>query len=109
MFFLLQIRSVPMTLVLHNPVNQAHIEDLKDRLSTQLALMPSAPSDRTWVPAVIGLLVETIQAMDRGAASEADAEEIFGACRIPGFSFERWLAEMVEEGVYLETAHLQAA
>jgi hypothetical protein len=61
------------------------------------------------MPAVIGLLVETIQAMDRGATSEADAKEIFSACRIPGFRFEQWLAEMVDEGVYLETAHLQAA
>ena len=40
---------------------------------------------------------------------EQDTCEVFGAFRIPGFRFEGWLAEMVEEGVYVETAHLQAA
>ena len=49
------------------------------------------------------------RSMDRGAISEQDTCEVFGAFRIPGFRFERWLAEMVEEGVYVETAHLQAA
>ena len=85
-----------MALFLHNPVNQAHIEDLKDRLSAQLALAPADPYGRTWAQAVIGTLVGTVQSMDRGAASEDDAREVFRAFRIPGFSFERWLAEMVE-------------
>ena len=98
-----------MTLILHNPVNQAHIEDLKDRLSAQLAQGPSDLYARTGAQAVIDSLVETVRAMDGGALSEQDTCEVFGASRIPGFRFERWLAEMVEEGVYLETARLQAA
>ena len=98
-----------MTLVLHNPVNQAHIEDLKDRLSAQLAQSPSDLYGRTWSQTVIDTLVEAVQAMDRGAATEADAQQIFRTFRIPGFRFELWLAEMVEEGVYLEVAILQAA
>lgn len=98
-----------MALFLHNPVNQAHIEDLKDRLSVQLALAPADPYGRTWAQAVIGTLVEAVQAMDRGAATEDEARDAFRAFRIPGFSFEQWLAEMVEEGVYLETVVLRAA
>ena len=98
-----------MALVLHNLVNQAHIEDLKDRLSAQLAQGPSDLYGQTGVQAVIDSLVETVRAMDRGAISEQDTCEVFGAFRIPGFRFERWLAEMVEEGVYVETARLQAA
>jgi hypothetical protein len=98
-----------MALHLHNPVSQAHIEDLRDRLSAQLAQVPSDPYNRAWVPAVVDRLVEAVQAMDRGAASEEDTRLIFGTVRIPGFQFERWLAEMVEEGVYLETALQQAA
>ena len=98
-----------MTLCLHNPVNQAHIEDLKDRLSAQLAQIPADPHGRAWGQAVIGTLAEAVQAMDRGAASEEDTAEVFRAFPVPGFSFEQWLAEMVEEGVYLETAFLQAA
>ena len=47
--------------------------------------------------------------MDRGAASEEDTREVFKTSRVPGFSFEQWLAEMVEEGVYLETVVLRAA
>ncbi len=98
-----------MALFLHNPVNQAHIEDLKDRLSAQLAQGPSDPYARTGAQAVIDGLIETVRAMDGGALSEQDTCEIFGDSRIPGFCFERWLAEMVEEGVYLETVVLRAA
>ena len=98
-----------MALFLHNPVNQAHIEDLKDRLMAQLTRTPSDPYGRTWMQAVIGTLVKAVQAMDRGATSEQDTCEVFNTFRIPGFRFERWLAEMVEEGVYVETMHLQAA
>ena len=98
-----------MALFLHNPVNQAHIEDLKDRLSAQLALAPADPYGRTWAQAVTDALIEAVQAMDRGAATEEHARDVFRSFRIPGFSFERWLAEMVEEGVYLETVVLRAA
>ena len=98
-----------MTLTLHNPISQAHIEDLKDRLSAQLTQAPSDPYGRTWMQAVMGTLVEAVQAMDRGAASEENTAEIFRTFRVPGFRFESWLAEMIEEGVYLETAALRAA
>ena len=98
-----------MELTLHNPVNQEHIEDLKDRLRSHLVQGPTDPYGQAWMDKVIGTLVETVQAMDRGALSEQDTCEVFGAFRIPGFRFERWLAEMAEEGVYVETVHLQAA
>ncbi len=98
-----------MVLTLHNPANQAHIEDLKDRLSDQLTQGPSDPYGRTWVLTVVATLVDAVQAMDQGVLSQADAENVFRSVRVPGFSFERWLAEMVEEGVYLETAVLRAA
>ena len=58
---------------------------------------------------MVNTLAEAVQAMDRGAASEEDAREVFKPFPAPGFRFESWLAEMVEEGVYLETAVLQAA
>ena len=98
-----------MALTLHNPVNQEHIEDLKDRLASHLAQGPADPYGRSWLDKVIGTLVETVRAMDQGTLSETAACQIFQTFRIPGFRFERWLAEMVEEGVYLETARLQAA
>ena len=98
-----------MALFLHNPANQAHIEDLKDRLNAQLALAPADPYGRTWAEAVIDALIEAVQAMDRGAATEDEARDVFRSFRIPGFSFERWLTERVEEGVYLETVVLRAA
>ena len=98
-----------MALTLHNPLNQAHIEDLKDRLVSHLTQGPTDPYGRAWMDKVIGTLVETVQAMDQGSLSEQHACEVFETFCIPGFSFERWLAEMVEEGVYLETMHLQAA
>ena len=59
--------------------------------------------------AVIGTLVEAVQVMDRGATSEQDTCEVFNTFRVPGFRFEGWLAEMIEEGVYLETALPRAA
>lgn len=98
-----------MTLTLHNPVNQAHIEDLKDRLSAQFALAASAdPCRKVWVQSVISTLVEMVQAMDRGSASEHDVREVFAAFPVPGFRVDQWLAEMVEEGIYL-TKELQHA
>ena len=96
-------------LTLHNPASQAHIEDLKDRLMAQLTRTPSDPYGRTWMQAVIGTLVKAVQAMDRGATSEQDTCEVFNTFRIPGFRFESWLADMIEEGVYIETTARQAA
>ena len=98
-----------MTLTLHNPVSQAHLDDLMDRLTAQLALTPSELYGRAWTDQVIRTLIETVRAMDQGALSQAAAREVFQTFRIPGFRFEQWLAEMIEEGIYLETAHLQAA
>ena len=98
-----------MTLTLHNSASQAHIEDLKDRLSAQLPQALSNPHGGTRMQSVIDTLVEAVQAMDRGAASEADTRQIFKAFPLPGFRFESWLAEMIEEGVYVEMAALQAA
>ena len=91
-----------MTLHLHNPVNQAHIEDLKDRLASHLTRMPVDPYNRMWTQSVIDTLIDVVRGLDRGVISAQDAQDVFGQFRIPGFSFADWLAEMVEEGVYVD-------
>jgi response regulator of citrate/malate metabolism len=91
--------DVVMSLSLHNPMSQAHIEDLKDRLRAQLA--PS-PLEEGMSENLVEALAALIRAMDRGAMSVEDVEHAFGANRVPGFSFGRWLGDMLDEGVYVE-------
>jgi hypothetical protein len=98
-----------MLLRLHNPANQAHIEELKDRLNSHLALVPVDPYNRMWTHSVTHALVEVVRGLDRGVISVEDAQAVFGQFRLPGFSFAKWLAEMVDEGIYLDVALDQAA
>ena len=93
-----------MSLYLHNPANQAHIEDLKDRLSSQLARLPRViDSEDADDLVLIAQLADVVRAMDTGSITPKDALEVFACRRVPGFSFGRWLVEMVDEGVYLDT------
>ena len=96
-----------MALFLHNPVSQAHLEDMRSRLAAQLVGRSGdlADSDR----ALVEGLVNVVQAMDRGVLTLGQALEAFAHDRLPGFSFGGWLVEMVDEGVYLETVHDEAA
>ena len=98
-----------MTLFLHNPANQAHIEDLRERLSIQLAWAPRLSGDDREDHVLIDHLVGVVRSMDRGIITPKDALDIFAQHRIPGFSFGKWLIEMVDEGVYLEDLFNEAA
>jgi len=93
-------------LLLHNPLNQAHLEDLRDRLVGQMepAALRSGPQ-----PVSVSALVDVVRAMDQGAITPKDALEAFAQHPIPGFSFGRWLVEMVDEGVYLDDLYNEAA
>jgi hypothetical protein len=95
--------------VLHNATSQAHIEDLRDRLSRPLADAFPRPHDTSRADAVAATLAEVVRAMDKGMISARDVESVFAQFRIPGFRFEKWLAEMVDEGVYLNEALAKAA
>jgi hypothetical protein len=90
-----------MPICLHNSTNHAHLEDLKGRLGDHLARAPRDPFDPSSADAVIGALSDVVQAMDQGSVTADQARMIFGSFRIPGFSFDRWLAEMIDEGVYV--------
>ena len=52
--------------LLCNPVNQAHIDDLKDRLSGHLIFAPYDPFDDTNELRVVRKLVGIVRAMDKG-------------------------------------------
>ncbi|WP_210527443.1 hypothetical protein [Rubellimicrobium arenae] len=95
-----------MTLFLHNPANPAHLEDLRSRMTAQLT-GPHGLSGRDQTR--IERLIEVVRAMDEGAITSGQALEAFGQAAIPGFSFGRWLVDMVDEGVYLEAVYDDAA
>jgi hypothetical protein len=92
-----------MSLRLHNPASQAHIEELKDRLRSQLALVRHRPYGDSGQDALVERLVQVVRSMDQGRISTQEAMETFTRHRISGFSFVRWLVDMVDEGVYLDT------
>jgi hypothetical protein len=98
-----------MILHLHNPVNQAHIEDLRDRLTSHLAAAPVDRFNLMEAEAVIRAHVDVVRAFDRGLISADDAERVLTQLRIPGFSLLGWLNDMLDEGVYVETLLDQAA
>jgi hypothetical protein len=98
-----------MTLHLHNPVNQAHIEDLRDRLTSHLSVAPVDQYNRMQAAAVVGTLVGVVRALDLGVLSAADAVTVFAQFCVPGFSFVKWRAEMMDEGVYVDIASIEAA
>ena len=90
--------------LLCNPVNQAHIDDLKYRLSGHLVFAPYDPFDDTNELRVVRKLAGIVRAMDKGVLSPNAVQKSFTEHPIPGFCFERWLREMVEEGIYSDTA-----
>ena len=89
-------------LSLHIPSNQAHIDNLIDRLSECLMFAPFNPNDDSAQHEIIRKLALVVQHMDTGKIAVEDAEWAFARHHIPNFSFRRWLAEMVDEGVYQE-------
>jgi hypothetical protein len=82
---------------LHNPGSRAHIEDLKDRL---LACCGDGRSPRER-EAMAEALASVVEAMDAGTIAPDDARRFFGRARLSGFDFDRWLDEMLDEGVYV--------
>ena len=98
-----------MSLLLHNPTSQAHLEDLKDRLVAQLLCTPwDVLGDKQDLD-LADRLVEVVRAMDRGTITAGQALEAFTRHRIPGFSFGRWLVDMVDEGVYRDAVYDEVA
>lgn len=98
-----------MTIFLHNPANQAHVEELRDRLAMQLACAPCISKEVSQPHVLIDYLAGVVRAMDTGSLTPKEALEIFARYRVPGFSFGKWLVEMVDEGVYLEELYNEAA
>ena len=100
---------VPMFLCLHVPSSSAHLEDLKDRLLGALATAPRELSVDARDRALLESLVDAVRAMDSGALTATDTATLFARRPVPGFDFGRWLDEMMDEGVYVETAFRAAA
>ncbi|TNC49623.1 hypothetical protein FHG66_10985 [Rubellimicrobium rubrum] len=96
-----------MTMLLHNSFSQAHLEDLRARLTAQLASRSCELLDRD--DARIERLVDVVRAMDDGSLTSGQVLAVFADNRVPGFSFGRWLVDMVDEGVYLDTVYDEAA
>jgi hypothetical protein len=98
-----------VTLFLHNPASQAHIEDLRDRLGVQLARASQAGSPERADLLLIDRLILVVRSMDQGSLTPKDALQMFASHPVPGFSFGKWLVEMVDEGIYLEDLFNEAA
>lgn len=96
-------------LVLHNPASQAHLENLQDRLSHSLAGAPPRPHDTAGADTLIVAVTQVVRAMDAGLLSLEEVRAVLSSFYLPGFCIERWVAERVEEGVYLEEGLAQAA
>jgi hypothetical protein len=96
-------------LVLHNPSSQAHLEDLQDRLAQSLSGRPSWSNDGTKAEALITTVAQVVRAMDLGLLTVEEVRAVLSSFQIPEFSIERWLEEMVDEGVYLDSKLAQAA
>ena len=92
-----------MSIRLHNHASQSNIEELKDRLRPQLAPVRQRPYGASDQDALVDRLVEVVRAMDQGRITTQEAMDTFSRLRVPGFSFVRWLVDMVDEGVYLDT------
>jgi hypothetical protein len=70
---------------------------------------PFDPYDDSAQHELIRRLVAVVERMDKGQISRREAGAIFARHRIPNFSFWRWLAEMMDEGVYVEPPQLASA
>lgn len=95
--------------VLHNPASQAHLEELKDRLSQSLASVAPRPHDGAGTNALIETVAQVVRAMDERVLSLADVQAVLSSFHLPSFSIDRWVAEMIDEGVYLEDRMARAA
>lgn len=89
------------------PSSSAHLEDLKDRLMGAWAC--TSACNKVQERAVVTTLVDVVRAMDRGDIGRAEAARIFAHYTIPVFSFDRWIEEMVDEGVYFAAVLKRAA
>ena len=96
--------------ILHNPASRAHLEDLKDRLSQSLAGLDPRPDDIIAATDILIVsVVQAVQAMEEGVLTLAAVRAVLSSFHLPGFCIERWVADMVEEGVYLENGLAEAA
>ena len=93
----------PVALRLRHPDSQAHIEDLKDRLYAHFAGSNCCHTVTDDEAELIELLAIILRAMDREMVATKDVLEIFSR-RVPRFSFAKWLVDMVDEDVYLDTS-----
>ncbi len=94
---------------LHNPSSRAHIEELKDRLSECLTSEPYTPDADGAEFEVMHRLVLVVERMDQRQITRKEAEAAFAKHCLHGFSFGRWLADMMDEGVYLDAASPELA
>lgn len=96
-----------MSLCLHNPASEAHLEDLRDRLLSHFAhgaqRLPAGSRELDLIEA----LVNVVRFMDEGSLTAGQAIEVFTRHGFPAFS--RWLVDMVDEGVYLDDRFDRAA
>ncbi len=92
-----------MSLHLRVSTTVAHLEDLRTRLSIQMAHGLSCRPERECVPD-IGTLLEVVRAMDRGAITRKQAAKAFACISVPDFDFDSWLVQMLDEEVYLESS-----
>lgn len=90
-----------MALCLHNPASTAHLEELRDRLASQLVCPPSRGRLGGEGAETVEMLLDVVRSMDQGAITPKEAIETFTRYGYP--SFTKWLVDMVDEGVYLDT------
>jgi hypothetical protein len=95
-----------MTLLLSNPASQAHLEDLRGRLAVQLACRLGDDGTKQLL---VDRMVDVVRAMDKGQITTRDALDTFKLVGVPGFNFGKWLIEMVDEEVYLDSVFDEAA
>ena len=96
-----------MTLYLHNPASQAHLDELKDRLTGQPTSMSSSDAPDRREDMEVEMLLEVVRSMDKGVVTPREAIDTF--TRHGFVSFTRWLVDMLDEGVYLDTRLSKAA
>lgn len=96
-----------VSLCLHSASSFAHLEDLKDRMFGDLGAEPHATRGKE--QELVETLGDVARRLDRGAPTTGNVLEAFAQLRVPEFDLGRWLAEMLDEGVYLEVVFERAA